>query len=350
MKGAVFAGPGQLELRDIPTPHAGEGELVLKVGANTVCGTDGRILRGEKTAGIDLGVVLGHEISGFVVEVGHGVAGFSEGDLVSVMPTVPCLACYYCKAGAEHLCTRSTLFGYALDGGLADYVRIPAQAMERGGVFRAESNVSAVEAALAEPLGCVLNGAANYQPDAGDTVVVIGAGPIGLLHTQVNRLYGASQVIVSDPAGERRALAEKLGATHTVDPTTQDLGEFVRGLTDGRGADVAVICIGHNALVQQAFQIVRKRGRVNAFAGFPKGALSNVDPNLIHYGELVVTGASNSGRASHEKALRLISEGAIDVKSLHTHTFELDDVVEGIEFAVSGSGVKVAIVPEIAAE
>ena len=181
-------------------------------------------------------------------------------------------------------------------------------------------------------------------------MVVIGAGPIGLLHTQVNRLYGASQVIVSDPAGERRALAEKLGATHTVDPTAQDLGEFVRGLTDGRGADVAVICIGHNALVQQAFQIVRKRGRVNAFAGFPKGALSNVDPNLIHYGELVVTGASNSGRASHEKALRLISEGAIDVKSLHTHTFELDDVVEGIEFAVSGSGVKVAIVPEIAAE
>ncbi|MCF2706084.1 zinc-dependent dehydrogenase [Arcanobacterium haemolyticum] len=346
MKAAVFDGPGKLELREIDTPHARAGELVLKVGANTLCGTDGRILRGEKTAGIDIGVVLGHEISGYVTEIGSGVDGFAEGDLVAINPTVPCLRCYYCKAGLDHLCEHTELFGYAINGGLAEYIRIPAQAMERGGVYRAPAHVSAVEAALSEPTGCVLNGASNYKPQPGDTVVIIGAGPIGMLHTQVNKLYGASQIIVSDLSESRLAMAKKLGATHTVNAGEANLKEFVFDHTEGRGADVAVLCIGANALVQQGFEVVRKRGHVNAFAGFPKGGSSSIDPNLIHYRELEVTGASNANRASQEKALRLIGEGKIDVKALHTDTYKLDDVVEAIEYAASGKGVKVAVVPE----
>lgn len=345
MKAAVFAGPGKLELRDIDKPVAGPGELVLKVGANTVCGTDGRILRGEKSQGIDIGVVLGHEIAGHVAEVGEGVEGFDVGDLVGVLPTVPCLECYYCVRAAEHLCTNSKIFGYRINGGLAEYVLIPAEAMQRGGVYRAASHLTPAEVALAEPLGCVLNGAGNYQTEVGDTVLIQGAGPIGLLHTQVNRLLGAEQIIVSDPSDERRKVAESMGATHTINPLEEDLAGFVRGLTDGRGADVVVICIGRGELINQAFQAARKGARVNAFAGFAKDALAEIDPNLIHYGELVVTGASNAGRAHHEKALQLIGAGLVDVKSLHTHTYSLDDVVQGIEFAQSGEGIKVAIVP-----
>lgn len=346
MKAAVMLGPGQLELQEVEDPHAGPGELILKTGANTLCGTDGRILRGEKTAGIDPGVILGHELSGYVTEVGEGVSGFAEGDLVAVNPTVPCLQCYYCKAGVEHLCDHARLFGYAINGGLADYVRIPAEAMTRGGVYKALPGVSPVEAALSEPLGCVLNGAGNYKPTPGDTVVIVGAGPIGMLHTQVNRLYGASQVIVSDLSEERLAIAKKLGATHTVNPTEVDVVEFVRDHTGGRGADVAVLCIGANALFQQGLELVRKRGRVNAFAGFPKAGTSTIDPNLIHYRELTVTGGSNNRRETQELALRLIAEGKIDVKSLHTDTYVLDDVVAAIEYAASGRGIKVAVVPE----
>lgn len=346
MKAAVFAGPGDLQLRDVPDPIAGDDGLVLRVGANTVCGTDGRILRGEKTAGIDVGTILGHEIGGYVVEVGKNVTGFAEGDLVAVNPTIPCGRCFYCKRGVEHLCNHARLFGYAVDGGLAEYVRIPSEALIRGGVYKAAAHLEPVEAALSEPLGCVINGSRSYDAHLGDTVVIMGAGPIGLLHTQLVRHLGASRVIISDPSEPRRELALTLGATHAVDPTKLDLETYVRDLTNGIGADLTILCIGHPALLQQAFTLTRKRGHINAFAGFPKGIKAEIDPNLIHYGEFVVTGASNSVREAQETALRLIAEGAINVKALHTHTFSLDRVHEGIEFAASGKGVKVAIVPE----
>lgn len=345
MRAAVFVAPGQTELQDIETPTAGEGELVLKVGSNTVCGTDLRIMRGEKTVGIDRGVVLGHEIAGYVHEIGKGVTGFDEGDLVGINPTVPCLRCYYCQAGAEHLCDEAELFGYRINGGLADYVKIPAKALSQGGIYKAEPHLTPPEVSLSEPLGCVLNGAHNYDPKPGDTVLVIGGGPIGLLHVQVNKLYGATTIIISDPSPDRRALAKSMGATHEVDPINDNVEEYVRSLTEGRGADVVVVCIGRGELFQQALQCARKGGHVNAFAGFPKDQLAEVDPNLIHYGELVVTGGSNSRRAYQEKALHLIGKGAIDVKALHTHTFSLDDVIEGIEFVQTGKGIKVAIEP-----
>ncbi|MDO4887976.1 MAG: alcohol dehydrogenase catalytic domain-containing protein [Actinomycetaceae bacterium] len=346
MLAAIFNGPGDLQLVDAPRPHANPGELVLRVGANTVCGTDGRILRGEKSTGMNPGVILGHEIAGYVEEIGKGVTGFDEGDLVGVLPTVPCLRCFYCQRGSEHLCTDSKIFGYALDGGLSEFIRIPAEAMERGGVFTASSHLTAVQVALAEPLGCVVSSSANFAVSAGDTVLVVGSGPIGLLHTQVARLRGAANIVVSDPSAPRRELAARLGATHGVDPAEESLEETVMGLTDGRGADTVILCIGVPDLVAQALKLVRKRGHVSAFAGFPKGREARIDPNIIHYGEIFVSGASNAGRASHARALELISRGLVDVASLHTHTFPLEKVFDGIEMATSGEGVKVAIVAE----
>ncbi|MGI5950916.1 MAG: zinc-binding dehydrogenase [Brooklawnia sp.] len=346
MKAAVFAGPGQLELQDLPQPHAEAGELVLKVGANTVCGTDRRILRGEKSAGIDIGVVLGHEMSGHVVEVGEGVEGFTEGDLVGVLPTVPCGRCYFCQRDMENICADPMIFGYRLNGGLAEYVRIPESALQRGGVYRIEADLSVFEVALAEPLGCVLNGARQYRPWIGDTAVVIGGGPIGLLHTQVCREFGATNVIVSDLSASRLDFATQLGATHTVNPSEADLREFVLDVTGGLGADIVVIAIGAPALLQDGLSVARKGGHVNAFAGFSKTSMSTVDPNLIHYGELHVTGTSNAHRADHALALDLIAAGKIDVKPLHTHTYPLSDVIEAIDFVASGEGVKVAVVPD----
>lgn len=346
MKAAVFKGAGNLQLTDVPIPRAGRDGMVLKVGSNTVCGTDLRILRGEKSAGIDVGTILGHEIAGYVAEVGSDVEGFALGDLVAINPTVPCGRCHYCTRGLEHLCLHASLYGYRIDGGLAEYVKVTAQALQRGGVYKVAPHVTPVEASLSEPLGCVINGVRNYEPKLGDSVFIIGAGPIGLLHTQMVKHLGASQVIVSDMSAPRRALAQQLGATHTIDPTEVDPVECVKDITDGLGANVTVMCIGRPELFQQALEATRRRGHVSTFAGFPKGVMAHMDPNLIHYAELSVTGGSNCGVATQELAIKLIEDKAINVKALHTHTFGLSEVREGIEFVSSGEGIKVAIVPE----
>ena len=347
MNAAVFVGPGQLELREVPTPHAGDGEIVLKTGSNTVCGTDVRIMKGEKSAGVRPGVILGHEISGYVHEIGKRVEGFSEGDLVGINPTVSCGVCYYCRAGAEHLCEKAELFGYAIDGGLAEYVLIPRKAVERRALYKAADHLTPPEVSLCEPFACVLNAVDNYQPKMGDNVLIIGGGPMGLFHVMVNKYLGASQIIVSNVGEERLLIARDLGATATIDPSTTDLKEYVASLTEGRGADVTVVCIGINALFQQALECTRPKGHVSAFAGFPKGSMSEMDPNLIHYNELVVTGGSNASRANYEKALRLIGEGAINAKALHTDTYALDDLFAALDRVQSGQALKVAVVPEL---
>lgn len=345
MKAAVFHGPEKLVLEDVPDPTPGPGDLVLRTGANTVCGTDLRILHGQKTAGVVPGVVLGHEIAGYVEAIGDQVTGFSEGDLVSVIPTVPCGQCYYCRRGLDHLCIDAHLFGYDLNGGLADHVLIPEAAIRRGGVAVANPSLSPAEVALAEPLSCVLNGLSHYKPHVGDTALIIGAGPIGLLHLQAVRAAGASQVIVSDPTEARRRTALQLGATDVVDPSQDDLETFVRDHTEGVGADLVVICIGAGPLINEALHCARKQAHVSLFAGFPKGRTAEIDPNLIHYGELTVVGASNSGRAKQDLALRLIGSHAIDTAALVTDTYTLDHVVEAIEYSASGHGIKVAVTP-----
>ncbi len=347
MLGFTYRGPGvPAELVELPTPEPGPGEVLLRVGANTVCGTDLRILRGEKSKGVNLGVVLGHEVAGYVAAIGEGVTGFEEGALASMPPSVCCGLCGPCRRGVEHLCENVHLVGYDINGGLADYMLIPREAIARGQLLTASSHLEPAQLALAEPISCCLNGMDNYRVEVGDTVLILGAGPIGLIHLQLARLAGASHVVVSDPSASRRASATQLGATVTVDPTSEDLGSIVRDLTDGEGADVAVLCIGRPELLTDALGLVRKRGRVSIFAGLAGEGWSNIPANLVHYRELTVVGASNSGRQSFARAVKLIESGAIDTKSLVTHTFPLSHTTDAIEYVASGDGIKVAVVPD----
>lgn len=347
MMGFIYQGPGvPAELGALPKPEAGPGEVVLRVGANTVCGTDLRILRGEKTKGVALGVVLGHEVAGHVAQVGEGVTDFAEGDLVSLPPSVNCGVCGSCRRGYEHLCENAHLVGYDINGGLAEYMLIPKQAVDRKQLVKADASLDPAQLALAEPLSCCLNGMDNYRVEVGDTVVILGAGPIGLLHLQLAQMAGARTVVVSDPSESRRRAAESLGADNLVDPTAADLKSAVLDLTDGEGADVAVLCIGRPQLVNDALNVVRKRGRVSIFAGLAGEGWSEIAANLIHYRELTVVGASNSGRQSFLRAVRLIESGQIDTKSLITHSFPLQRAAEAIEFVASGEGIKVAVRPD----
>ena len=345
MLAAVFRGPGELEVAEVETPEIAPDEVLVKVGANTVCGTDVRILRGEKTGGIDLNVVLGHEMAGHVAEVGRSVEGYEVGAPVAMAPVIPCRRCFFCRRDMENMCSNARIVGYVVDGGLGEYMRVPALALETGNLFVAHEDLPSEQLALAEPLSCVINGHKNIRVAVDDTVLILGSGPIGLLHLQISLLSGARTVIVSDPSDSRRAVAENLGASVTVDPTSEDLAEVVAEHTDGLGVDAAIICIGIPALVNDAFRMARKGGRVNVFAGLAGAGWSEVEANLIHYNELVVTGASNSRRADYGMALRLIETGRVRTEPMVTHRFPLEQAVEAIDKSAGGDGIKVAVMP-----
>lgn len=345
MRAAVFSRPGELHVQEVPTPQPGPGDLLIRSTCTTLCGTDVRIFRGEKTAGVRPGVILGHEIAGEIVEVGTAVHGYQVGEQVSVLPMVCCGRCIPCISGKQHMCEQPELFSYGLDGSLADYMLIPEHALVRGSVVSVNKQIPATVISLAEPLACILTGVDACGLNLGEDVLVFGAGPIGLLWVQVARASGANRIIVTNRAAERRALAESFGATHTIDPTGINMVEAVHDITKGKGVSLSVLAIGVPELLQDALMCTRNLGRVSAFAGFPKGTMASIDANLIHYNEISVYGASNSGPLHHRRAVRLIETGQIDTTSLVTHRFTLDQIHEALETVANKEGVKVAITP-----
>ena len=343
MKAAVLRGPNDLALTTIATPQAGPGDLVLRVRAATVCGTDLRILTGKKTKGVRFPSVIGHEFAGVVVEAGTAVKDWKVGDRVCVDPVVPCRGCAYCKSGRENVCQNRQAIGYEFDGAFAEFVRVPAIALEAGNVFRVPDGMDFEAAALAEPLACCINGQRNARIDLGDTVLVLGAGPIGLMHAALAKSAGARQVIVSEPSAARRQAALERGVDAVCDPSSESLVDFIKARTDGLGADVAILAIGVPALVNEAFTAVRKGGRVNLFAGFSVGATATIDVNLIHYNEIIVSGASALTRRDYEVALHLLASGRVEASSLVTHRFGIDEALGAFDEAGSGRALKVAL-------
>lgn len=347
MIAAVFDGPGRLEVREVEDPAIGSDEVLVKVGANTVCGTDLRILRGEKTTGITPPAIIGHEVAGHVVEVGRAARGFEVGAPVTITPVIPCLRCYYCKRDMENVCENVRGVGYEVAGGLSEYMKIPADAIAAGCLFASEEDMPSEQLALAEPLSCCVYGQRRSPVELDDVVLILGAGPIGLLHLQLALLAGAGTVIVSQRSEGRRRLASEFGAHVVVDPTSEDLPEVVAGYTNGRGADVVIVCIGVPQLVNDAFRLARKGGRVNVFAGLAGKGWAEVEANLVHYNELQITGQTGARRSDFETALKLIESGRIDTRRMITHRFPLRDTAEAIETVNSGEGIKVAVMPGI---
>lgn len=345
MIAAVFEGLGELAIREVQTPEIGPDEVLVKVGANTVCGTDLRVLRGEKTAGIHPPAIIGHEVAGHVAGVGRNVRGFEVGDPVAPAPQIPCLRCFYCKRDMENVCENVRGIGYEVSGGLSEYMKIPADAIAAGCLFKARKDLPSEQLALAEPLSCCVYGQRRSRVGLDDVVVVLGAGPIGLFHLQLALLAGARTVIVSQRSEPRRRAASEFGAHVVVDPTSEDLPGIVAEQTDGLGADAVFVCIGIPQLVNEAFRLARKGGRVNVFAGLSGEGWAEVEANLIHYNELRITGQTGTRRSDYEAALRLIESGRIDAGKMVTHRFPLRDTAQAIEAVSGGEGIKVAVMP-----
>ncbi|RPJ24290.1 MAG: hypothetical protein EHM35_16500, partial [Planctomycetaceae bacterium] len=344
MRTAYLTGPKRIELREVSEPHAPPGGIVLDVKACGICGSDLRRWKEGPPKGV-AGVVPGHEAAGVVLEVGKGVDQYAAGDYLAIAPDVHCGRCYYCKRGLYNLCNELRFVGVTpeLPGALAEKLVLTEEVLVNGIVHPMPEGMTFVEGSLAEPSCSVL--ACHHRAGTGlrDTVVVMGAGPIGCLHIVVAKSRGAS-VIVSEPSGTRRRLAERFAPQAIVDPTSEDLSARVREMTGGVGADI-VICANPVAQTQtQAVEIVRKRGKVVLFGGLPKAnPMVTLDSNRIHYGEIEIFGAFSYHPTMHELALDLIHRKVIPADLLVTHTFHLDKIDRAFEAAAAGEALKVVV-------
>lgn len=345
MKAAILTRIGEIVFTETPKPTSSDSEILVHVKAATICGTDLRIIRGEKTQGVRIPLIIGHEFSGEVVEIGKDVDHFSPGDRVCVDPVLSCGQCFYCLHGMENVCLNRKAIGYEYDGCFAEYVRIPAGFIKSGNVQIVPQGVSWVAGALAEPLGCCLNGQRKLDLSLGDTVAVIGAGPIGLMHSMLAKASGAGKVIVSEPNEKRRETALKFGADLLVDPIRESLEEVVLAKTNGIGADVVILAIGNPQLANIVLKLARKGGRISLFAGFSKGDMPAMDVNMIHYNELAVFGASALQRRDLKKSLDMMERKLVEVDELVSHTFTLENILEAVALAESGEAIKVALTP-----
>lgn len=337
MKASRFLGNKTFAVTDLPTPHAGPGELVLRNQVCGVCGTDVHIYHGEPgSADVNPPVVLGHEYSGEVVEVGKGVTGFAVGDHVTVDPNIYCGHCAYCQNGKKQLCPSMEAIGVTRDGGFAQYSRIPASQ-----AFKLEPTVPWEAAAMAEPLACCLHGIDLAGIQVGDKVCVVGGGAIGLLMVQLAKLSGASQIVLSEPNEKRRQVGLQLGANAALDPTRPDAQEAFAQVLDG-GANVVIECVGNVPAVKSAFQFAGKGATVLLFSVPKVDATFDLPLFDVYKKELTIKG-SFVNPDTHARAVALINSGKVDFGPIITHRFTLDQLPEAIAMQMSDASIKVVV-------
>ena len=345
MKAAVLEALNKIIVKEVPTPQIDDNSVLVKVKACAVCGSDIRIFRHGNNR-VNPPQILGHEMAGEVIEAGKNVAKFKVGDRVAIGADVPCGECVFCEAGIGNNCQKNYAMGYQFAGGFAEYVLLNRIVVNYGPVHKISDHISYDEAALAEPLGCVLNGLELSNIGLGDTVVIIGAGPIGCMIIGVAKRMGATRVIVVQRSKPRFEMAKKFGADVYICSLEEDSMARVLKETAGLGADVVITSCPSPQAQVDAINMAKNRGRVNFFGGLPKDkSMVTLDTNIIHYKELFVHGAHGSMPIHHRKALELIASGAINAKDYISHNFGLDDVIKAFKMTESHKGMRVIVNP-----
>jgi L-iditol 2-dehydrogenase len=347
MRAAVYHGPGDLRVEERPVPRIGSDEVLLRVSACGICGTDQRIVAGGHRYYPPGTVrVPGHEVVGEIVEAGASVSGALPAGLVFVAPNMGCGRCEQCLAGQNNLCSDFQAIGITADGGFAELLRVPARAVEQGNVIPVAGEIDPAAATLIEPLACVMRGQDPLEIGPDDTVLVIGAGPIGLLHAALARQKGAHRTVVADRWPSRLAQAQRLGANTTVDVGRRDLADAVQAETGGRGCDVIIVAAPSHEAIAQSVQLAAVRGRISWFAGLPKGrSRVEIDANLLHYRELTVTGTTACSTADCRRAADLVNSGELDVAALVTRRLPLDQAPAAFGAEKDRSVLKTVLVP-----
>ncbi|MCL2128602.1 MAG: alcohol dehydrogenase catalytic domain-containing protein [Treponema sp.] len=344
MKAAVYLDKDSMEVREVPTPVIDADSVLVKVHSCAVCGSDIRIFH-HGNSRVKPPQILGHESSGEVAEAGANVSRFKKGDRVAIGADVPCGECVFCEAGIGNNCQTNYAMGYQFAGSFAEYVLLNKTVINYGPVHKIPEGMSYDEAALAEPLACVLNAVELTGIRLGDTVAIIGAGPIGCMIIPVAYMSGAGKVIVIQRSKPRMEAAKKFGADVYVCSSEEDPISRVLEETGGLGADVIFTANPSPQSHADALKMAKNRARVNLFGGLPAGSTVTLDTNIIHYKELFVMGAHGSLPRHHRQAIDLIAARRPDIQPYISHRFPLDKIAGAFAAAEGHQGMRVVVKP-----
>ncbi len=343
MKAAVYYGPGKIKVEDVPAPEAGRGELILRVVSCAICGTDLRIYKhGHKK--VHPPHIIGHEVAGVIEKVGQDVKSYGDGQMVLLVTEVGCNTCRWCLEGRKNLCPEMKAFGYYYQGGFAQFMKVPEEAVNQNNLITIPESLSFEEASLIEPLSCCVNGQGYLNISSGDKVVVIGAGPIGLMHAELAKEKGA-EVILIDVSSDRLQMAKAFSISHFVDASCENSVKRVKEIT-GDGADVVIVACPSARAQEDAVRMAGVRGRVSFFGGLPpEDARINIDGNTVHYREIGIFGAFSSSNHQYAEALDIVNRGNFALKKFITASYPLSDIEKALKMLLDGKAIKVIIKP-----
>ena len=338
MKGSYFLGNKIFKTQMIPKRELGADEVLVKVAACGVCGTDVHIYHGSKgSAEVNPPIILGHEFAGVVVEVGSQADQLTVGDHVTIDPNIYCGKCHFCRVGKKQLCENLKAIGVTVNGGFAEYCYVP-----QSQCFKLKPQVLLRHGAMAEPLACCLHGIDRAGIRAGDTVCVIGGGAIGLLMVQLTKLAGASRVILSEPVEYRRKTGMQIGADGIIDPFHEEPAKRMTELLGTQGADVVIECVGNEADITQAFHVAKPGAAVLLFSVPKAGTYYRLSLEDIYQKELRIEG-SKINPDTHERAVELINSNRICFDPIITHSYPVDSVEKAILKQMSDDSIKVIV-------
>jgi len=339
MRVAMYYNNRDIRLEEMPTPAIGLGEILMRVRASGICGSD--LMEWYRLPKAPL--VLGHEVSGEVIEIGEGVDKFRPGDRVIATHHVPCNTCYHCLRGNHSACKtlRTTHFD---PGGFSEYIRIPAINVDRG-VLKLPDEVSYDEASFVEPLGCVVRGQALAGFRVSDSVLVMGSGITGLLHIQLARALGAGRIVATDISGFRLGAAARFGADHTVG-AAEDVASFLRNVNEGRLADMVIVCTGARQAIEDSFRLVEPGGTILFFAPSVPEAELRIPYNEFWWSGIKTVSSYAASPSDLAAALELIRAKRVNVAGMVTHRLALKETREGFRMVEeAGDSIKVIIDP-----
>ncbi len=346
MRAFVYEKAGVSRLvQDFPRPRAQADSAVIRVRACSVCGTDLRAWQ-HGNERITPPRITGHELCGEIVEIGAARKDFAVGQRISMAPAIGCGVCYPCRRGFTNLCDDLQTIGFQSNGGFAEYMEVPAIAFDRGNVYRTPEAVPDEEAALAEPIACVVNGQEFLHIGPGDSVAIFGSGFIGCMHAELARMKGASPIIMIEPNRSRAEAAHALiSFSSLIVSSIMDLHAEVKKLTEGRGVDVIVTACPVGQAQKDALSLAAKRGRISLFGGLAKETNGFLDSNVIHYKELSVHGVHASTPRQNQDVMKWIAAGKLNVRKYITRIYPLEAIETAFKDLQSQSVFKAVVMP-----
>ena len=341
MKAAILEQPGKLEIREVETPECPPGGVLVKVNACGICSSDAKMVAQGHRA-LNYPRIPGHEIAGIIEQSRTNT--FKEGTRIQIAPGFRCGKCSYCLKGMDNLCPNREILGFTQNGGFAQYIAIPIEDAIVGSLNIIPKKISHAAATLAEPLACCINAQNKINLTKNDTVLIIGAGPLGLLHAFLAKYKGAEHILISEPQTHRRKTAIHTWADTVMDPGADNMTEKVMAATHNNGVDALIFACSQVSLNESFVKLLAPAGKVSIFSGIASQfSQSSIDFNQIHYNEFFISGSYGCTADQNRNAIELISSEPGLAKKIITHRVDLDSIHQGIEHTASQKGLKTVV-------